>query len=153
MRFLIVLLLGLNCLQVMASQLHVENTKNDIYLECGSDGLPDMKSVFGVVGKPDFTQLSSLQEFLNYLLVEQNENITRFLSKKDRINEPDYVEQALEFFQNDSSFVIDCFYDYLKENDLIYRFYQGKEDGFAEGFVIVNNEEVKVVFYTRVLQE
>ena len=151
MKLLIIFLFVGNVLTASADEFNNGSEKNNSYLECSAPISIDIKSIFGAISSDDFTDRLSIAEVLQDLLNDQNKYLTEFLSNKERINELDYVERALDLFMYDGSYLVDCFYKAFQEKDVIYRFIQETSDGLVKGFAIIEKNKIKVVLYKTVI--
>lgn len=94
----------------------------------------------------------SIEQLLHEILVERYEQLSQFLSNDKRINEPDFEDQAMEFFASDEDIFKECFYTEYKKGGLIRRFEQRISDDRASGFALVRDGQIVAVQYISVVK-
>lgn len=127
----------------------LHNKSTDSYIECNLEGLRLSRTP---ISERNFIAESSLEHLVNELLVAHHKELSIFLTNKNKIREPDYIDQAMEFLSVYLESEMKCFRDAYGDGDDVYKFQLYEFDSRVEGFAIVN-ANVKAVLYTVVVTE
>lgn len=127
----------------------VQDALSGAYTECNIEGL--QQSRIPIDDKNFIAQLS-LERAVYELLLARNEELSIFLADKNKISEPDYIDQAMEFFRRYLESELECLRDAYEDGDVVYKFQQYEDGSKVEGFAVANSA-VKAVLYTVVVTE
>lgn len=129
-----------------------DKLKNEIsssYIECNLKGIQKSRNP---ISDRNFVSQSSLESVVHDLLVARNKELSIFLANKGKMNEPDYIDQAMEFFRGNLGSGFDCFRNAYEDGDVVYKFQQVEAGSRVEGFAVANRI-IKAVIYTVVVTD
>lgn len=127
-----------------------QNKLTNSYIECNLEGFRQSRTP---IDKTNFVAESSIAHLVHELLVARNKELSMFIASKNKMSDPDYVDQAMEFFSWYLESELQCFRNVYQEGDDVYKFQQEYESGGrVEGFAVANTA-VKAVLYTTVISE